>query len=332
MENVSLAPALEGHQLFCLDRRLTRIENQARQPVLPRPRQTERLMGATTYKRLSPVIWASNPLSPHCARLTGAFAMEHRLNRALIWFWQQHFPPLCLLCEQALVPTSPDHLCQYCRLALPLNIRACSCCALPLLPRTYITGDTSLSQEPAPLCGNCLTKPLADHAVVPLIHRGSAAHLIHRLKFHQGEPEGRALAHILLTHIRLEYPNRLPDLLIPVPMGYWPAVKRGFNQGRLLAQYLGRELDLPVAHTFLERRPGPAQRSLSRAERRRMASGNFRWRRGAAKNALGGKHVVVVDDVITTGATARQVIKLLRLHGAERVDVWCATRTPLLHP
>jgi predicted amidophosphoribosyltransferase len=71
-----------------------------------------------------------------------------------------------------------------------------------------------------------------------------------------------------LTHIRLKWPNRLPDLLVPVPMAYWPAVKRGFNQARLLADCLGRELDLPVAHTLLTRRLGPSQRSLSRAERR----------------------------------------------------------------
>lgn len=289
-------------------------------------------MGTTTYKRLSLVVLKRNMLSPHSNGLSGALAMEHLFTQVLNRLWRQHFPMLCLLCEQALVSTSPDHLCHYCRLALPFNVRACSCCAIPLLPSAEGAGDTPFCQEPALRCGQCLTRPLADHAVVPLIHRGSAAHLIHRLKFNQGEPEGRALAHILLTHIRLKYPNRLPELLIPVPMAYWPAVQRGFNQSRLLAQYLGRELDLPVAPTLLKRRPGPAQRSLSRTERSRMASGNFRWRSELKKNALRGKHVVVVDDVMTTGATVRQIIKLLRLHGPQRVDVWCATRTPSLHP
>ena len=257
--------------------------------------------------------------------------MKKSINRALNWLWEQHFPMLCLLCEQELASTSPDHLCQYCRLALPFNVGACSCCAIPLQPGADHTNEIRLCQKPPLLCGQCLTKPLADHAVVPLIHRGNAAYLIHRLKFNQGEPEGRALAHILLTHIRLKCPNRLPDLLVPVPMAYWPAVKRGFNQARLLADCLGRELDLPVAHTLLTRRLGPSQRSLSRAERRRMAPDNFRWRNETEQNALRGKHVAVVDDVMTTGATARQIIKLLRLHGAARVDVWCATRTPSLH-
>ena len=59
-----------------------------------------------------------------------------------------------------------------------------------------------------------------------------------------------------------------------------------------------------------------------------MALGNFYWCGEEGVSTLRGKHVAVVDDVVTTGATARQVIKLLRAHGANRVDVWCATRTP----
>lgn len=254
--------------------------------------------------------------------------MKKSINRALNWLWEQHFPMLCLLCEQELASTSPDHLCQYCRLAPPFNVGACSCCAIPLQPGADHTNEIGLCQEPPLLCGQCLTKPLADHAIVPQNHRGTAAHRIHRLKFNQGEPEGRALAHILLNHIRLKCPNRLPDLLVPVPMANWPAVKSGFNQGRFLAHCLGRELDLPVAHSLLARRLG---RSLSRAKRRRMAPDNFRWRSETEQNALRGKHVAVVDDVMTTDATARQIIKLSRLHGAARVDVWFATRTPSLH-
>ncbi len=254
--------------------------------------------------------------------------MKHSLYQAVNWLWEQHFPRLCLLCEQVITSASPDHLCPYCRLALPFNVRACSRCAIPLSPHATLTGNAIGHPEPATCCGQCMTKPMADNAVAPLIHRDGAAHLIHRLKFHQGEPEGRALAHILLTHIRYKYPQCLPEILVPVPMAYWPAVKRGFNQSRLLAHYLGREFNLPVKHALLKRRAGPAQRTLVRSERERMALGNFYWCGEEGVSTLRGKHVAVVDDVVTTGATARQVIKLLRAHGANRVDVWCATRTP----
>ena len=104
-------------------------------------------------------------------------------------------------------------------------------------------------------------------------------------------------------------------------MAYRPEVKRGFNEGGIPAHCLGRGLDLPVAHTQLTRRLGPSQRSLSRAGGRRMAPDNFRWRSETAKNALHGKHIAEVDDVMTIGASARQIIKLWRLHGAARVDV-----------
>ena len=128
--------------------------------------------------------------------------MKHSLYQAVNWLWKQHFPRLCLLCEQVITSASPDHLCPYCRLALPFNVRACSRCAIPLSPHATLTGNAIGFAEPATCCGQCMTKPMADNAVAPLIHRDGAAHLIHRLKFHQGEPEGRALAHILLTHIR----------------------------------------------------------------------------------------------------------------------------------
>ena len=227
--------------------------------------------------------------------------MKHSLYQAVNWLWEQHFPRLCLLCGQVITSASPDHLCPYSRLALPFNVRAWSRCAIPLSPHATLTGNAIGYPEPATCCGQCMTKPMADSAVAPLIHRDGAAHLIHRLKFHQGEPEDRALAHILLTHIRYKYPQCLPEILVLVPMAYWPAVKRGFNQSRLLAHYLGREFNLPVKHALLKRRAGPAQRTLVRSERERMALGNFYWCGEEGVSTLRGKHVAVVDDVVTTG-------------------------------
>ena len=72
------------------------------------------------------------------------------------------------------------------------------------------------------------------------------------------------------------------------------------------------------------RQGGPAQRSLSRGQR--LTSTGFACRQNAANFA--GKHVAIVDDVLTTGATARKISQLLRGLGADLIDVWCATRTP----
>ena len=80
-------------------------------------------------------------------------------------------PDTCALCEQILTPASPDHLCPYCRLALPYNLNPCISCGIPL------------QQTDASHCGPCITAPLVDQAVVPLLHNKEAAYLLHRFKF-----------------------------------------------------------------------------------------------------------------------------------------------------
>jgi len=74
-------------------------------------------------------------------------------------------PKQCLLCAQVILTESADHLCPHCRLALPFNPNPCRHCALPL----------ASSEERASICAQCLTKPLANRAVAPLVHRQGAA-------------------------------------------------------------------------------------------------------------------------------------------------------------
>lgn len=239
-------------------------------------------------------------------------------------------PMQCVLCDQCFRPSNSDHLCAFCRLALPLNIHACRHCALPLDSERPTHDENESTGCANPVCGACLSKPLADRAMVPLLHTGPAAHLVHRLKFSKGETEGLTLAQTMLTHINLLPSAEHPDLLVPVPMAYRSAVKRGFNQSVALASHIAHALKLPVAADLLKRRGGPAQHTLSRAKRQHLAASSFQWRSRQAIRSLQGAHVAVVDDVLTTGATAREIIKILRHHGAIRVDIWCATRTP--HP
>lgn len=249
----------------------------------------------------------------------------------------------CLLCLQALRETSADHLCAYCRLALPLNRHACHFCAIPMAesvtPQEKTTLNAQKSDNLQPrrtlTCGQCLSNPMVDRAVVPLLHQSSAAHLVHRLKFGKGEPEGMSLAQIMLLQIRQIPPVALPDLLIPVPTSYWTGVRRGFNQSSALAGHLAVALDLKVVDYLLRRRHGPAQRTLTRAARQRLSIGNFPWRKPSMwrisqkqrPSPVEGMHVAIIDDVLTTGATVREITRQLRRHGATRVEAWCATRT-----
>lgn len=245
------------------------------------------------------------------------------MRRVLTKMFNLYLPSHCLLCERHVVTDEAgpqDHLCSQCRLALPLNLHACRHCALPLTPTSLDAGESVHST-----CGSCITQPLADRTFAPLLHQGAGSYLLHRLKFSRGEAEGLALAHIMLAQIRPQMAKARPDLLLPVPLNYWSLVSRGFNQSSLLASAIGTALKIPVADKLMARRRGPAQRTLSREQRQRLIQHSFIWREKPYQE-LRNKYVAIVDDVLTTGATARQIVRLVRQQGAGRVDVWCATR------
>ena len=138
----------------------------------------------------------------------------------------QYLPVLRLLCEQVTATSGADHLYPHCRLAQPFNQNPCLHCALPRAP---------LDNSDTAICSECVTKPLANRAIAPLIHRHEAAHLVHRLKFHRADPEGRTLSMLTMTQIRLTDISRLPTLLVPAPVACPTAVNRRFNQSALLA-------------------------------------------------------------------------------------------------
>ena len=84
---------------------------------------------------------------------------------------------------------------------------------------------------------------------------------------------------------------------------------------------LGRRLQLPLLYGPLKRRHGAAQHTLPRRERLRLGKDSF-----VLQDSLPTCHVAIVDDVMTTGATALALLNLLKNRGAQQVDIWCATR------
>lgn len=114
-----------------------------------------------------------------------------------------------------------------------------------------------------------------------------------------------------------------PDLLIPVPLHSLRMLKRGFNQAYELGNYVGKLLDIPLLTGALRRyRNTRAQSGLSRKQRRKNVRGAFYWH-GRAKP---DRHVALIDDVMTTGTTVTECVRVLKKAGAKRVDVWVATR------
>lgn len=172
-------------------------------------------------------------------------------------------------------------------------------------------------------CGACIAHPPAfDAARCALRYTGAAAYLVHRLKFSGDLAAGRVLAHLMLERAHLA-PLREPAALVPVPLHPSRLRERGFNQAAELATHLARSLGWPVRHAVVRTRAGVAQSTLTDAGARRR---NVR-RAFKAVRHVAGWNVVLVDDVLTTGATLGAIATALKKAGADRVEVWCCART-----
>ena len=152
--------------------------------------------------------------------------------------------------------------------------------------------------------------------------------LITRFKHQAKWPLGRLLGELLSHHLRHAFDDGLskPALLLPVPLADKRQRQRGFNQAGLLAQWLSHQLQTPLQpHWLLRTIDTPAQQQLDAATRKRNLRKAFAL---AADSQVKDLHVALVDDVLTTGATAESLARLLKKAGAARVDVYCLARTP----
>lgn len=217
-------------------------------------------------------------------------------------------PPRCVLCGQ---PSDSICICGPCNRDLPRAEAQCYQCGLPL-PAGH--GKT---------CGQCLRNPpFYDHTVSPMPYTFPIDQLVRALKFHRQLAEGRVLSHLLCEHVMADACS-LPDHLIPVPLHHRRMIKRGFNQAFELASYAGGMLGIPLQITGLRRKRNTrAQSGLSRKQRHRNVRGAFYWKGQQSP----GRHVALIDDVMTTGTTVSECARVLKLAGAERVDVWVPAR------
>ena len=217
-------------------------------------------------------------------------------------------PPCCVLCS---LPSGSICICDGCKSDLPLPGPHCSRCGLPL--------GSKLDK----ICGACIQKaPPYTRTVFPLLYAFPVDQLVQGLKFRRQVASGRVLSHLMCEHI-VKQELSLPDMLVPVPLHRLRLIKRGFNQAYELGAYAGRTLDIPLLGNALRRRRNTsAQSGLDRKQRLRNVRGAFHWN-GWAKP---GKHVALIDDVMTTGTTVGECARVLKRAGARRVDVWVAAR------
>jgi ComF family protein len=167
----------------------------------------------------------------------------------------------------------------------------------------------------SPCASTLVARPSTAHRWVAFSYGGALAQAVHRFKYASRADLARPLGDLMRRGIppRLD---RVPDLVVPVPLHFARIVERGFNQAALLARPVARHLGIPLRARALERvRDTPRQATLDRARRATNLNGAFRVREGG----LEGKHVLLVDDVRTTGATLEECARTLRDRGVERV-------------
>ncbi len=167
-------------------------------------------------------------------------------------------------------------------------------------------------------CGTCLAEPPRYTAArAALVYGGPARKVLLALK----HGDRQHLARVMAPHMARAASTILtPDsLIVPVPLHRWRLWRRGFNQAALLAQAIAQLTGTAIAIDALQRvKPTPASKNMGRKARAANVRGAFRV---PDRNRVAGRRIVLVDDVMTSGATADACARLLRRAGARDVHV-----------
>ncbi len=219
------------------------------------------------------------------------------------------FRSTCLLCEAVFA--GPHRLCPSCRADLPVLGSHCRACALPLA----VDG----------LCGRCQQRPpVVGEVWAALLYQPPLDSLLRGLKFHRQLLVATCLSQLMAEQLRAR-DGVLPELIVPVPLHRQRLRQRGFNQALEIARPLAATLGVPVDHGCCQRSQATASQSgLSARQRESNVRHAFRLRRCPKV-----RHLALVDDVLTTGATTAALAKLFLRAGVGRVDIWVCARVLL---
>jgi ComF family protein len=209
----------------------------------------------------------------------------------------------CQLCGSM---TPHSILCEPCDASLPyLNAAHCPVCALPTLNSA--------------ICGQCLQHPPHyKRTIAVFAYAFPLNKLILALKYGDKLHLAGFLAEQLSHRI-----NALPDCIVAMPLHPARLKERGFNQSMQLSKHIGKYLNIPVLmHACVRLRNTPSQSTLPLNERSRNVRKAF-----SCVQDVAGKHVAIVDDVMTTGATLNELALVLLNAGATEVSAWVVART-----
>jgi len=200
----------------------------------------------------------------------------------------------------------------------------CSVCSLPMQHTATAIQQAANNIESTMQCGQCLSSPpLFKHCVAAVRYAPTVARLINNLK-HQGRLSAlQIMKREMLLALDSKHLSTI-DMLIPVPLHRTRLISRGFNQSLELTKLLGQSLQIPLAPNIcVRRKEGQTQQNLNKMQRLANLQHTFEF-----TQRVDGLRLAIIDDVVTTTATAQSIASAALAAGAETIDIWCFARTP----
>jgi len=240
------------------------------------------------------------------------------------------YPPFCLVCREDTSGEENKFVCSSCMNQIKIiESPFCVRCG-----RGFPCQDAFINID-EPVCGRCQREDnniYYDRAFGVGEYDGVLKEIIHLFKYNKREELEKVLGDLLLQKVKRHAGILKPDLLVPVPLHWIRKRTRGFNQSEELGRYISKRLKIPMANLLKRRKNTKPQVGLTELERVRNVRGAFKMRWLARMFAtffnhksyvIKGKSIVLIDDVVTTGATANECSKVLKKAGAREVKVIC---------
>lgn len=215
---------------------------------------------------------------------------------------------MCLLCDDE---TEKGMVCDNCLDYLPLvNPPVCQHCGRPV--------------KKGPLCHLCKKEGRLDHGRAWMVFIPPSDRLIHHYKYRKKTKLAHLFGRAMASLIHADHILKHADVITPVPLFWWKRLRRGYNQAALLSRIISEETGIRAQDILKRVKNTKTQTRLSESEREKNVMNAFTLHTNSIKN----QNVILIDDVLTTGATMNECARVLKEHGAAEVYSCVAAITP----
>lgn len=232
------------------------------------------------------------------------FNLYRPLSQAINWL----APHKCFGCKTIIKEASA--FCEVCYQELPFQSRTCAHCG------QIFAADTDY-------CGRCINAPpFYDECFCPFEYQTPIKDLICALKYNDKAEYAKMIGRLLASEVK-QHQISIPEAIIPVPIHISRLRSRGFNQAKLIADEVGRELNIKVFNNVITKTKATLPQAQQSLINRKKALHNC----FAIQKKLSAQNVAIIDDVVTTGSTVNEIAKILKKNGVDYIQVWGLAHT-----